>query len=431
MKSNLTQNERLHSTWFRFLIIVLLVLGIFFRFVNIDRKLYWYDETATSLRVSGYTWAELEHQLFEHVASIEDVQHYQHINPDKGVINTIKSLAVEEPQHPPLYFVMTRFWVQWFGNSVAVRRSLSALVSLLVFPSLYWVCLELFEFSLVGWVAIALVAVSPFHVLYAQEARQYSLWTVTILLSSAALLRAMRIKTKLSWGIYAATVALGLYTFLFSALVAIGHGIYVVIIESFRLSKTLTAYLLASLAGFLAFAPWIFFVLTNFSQIRATTSWTRDNIHLSDLLKMWILNLNRIFFDVVSSFRPEFLLIYLLIIIIELYSIYFLCVKTHKRVWLFVLTLIGTTALILSLPVFIDKGKISTVTRYLIPCYLGIQLAVAYLFTTQVTSIYVKILPKKLWRFSMFILTLSGTSIQLLMTLMYLVLLTRLNTHLL
>lgn len=45
---------------------------------------------------------------------------------------------------------------------------------------------------------MALIAVSPFHVLYAQEAREYSLWTVTILLSSAALLRAMRVKTKLS-----------------------------------------------------------------------------------------------------------------------------------------------------------------------------------------------------------------------------------------
>ena len=38
----------------KFFFVVLLVLGIFFRFVNIDRKIYWHDEAYTSLRVAGY-----------------------------------------------------------------------------------------------------------------------------------------------------------------------------------------------------------------------------------------------------------------------------------------------------------------------------------------------------------------------------------------
>jgi uncharacterized membrane protein len=41
------------SDGLRFLVITLLVLGIFFRFVNIDRKIYWGDEVFTSLRISG------------------------------------------------------------------------------------------------------------------------------------------------------------------------------------------------------------------------------------------------------------------------------------------------------------------------------------------------------------------------------------------
>ena len=407
MRSKLTQNGIFYLTWFRFLIIVLLVLGVFFRFVNLDHKAYWNDETATSLRISGYTWSELKHQLLDHIVTIEDLQNYQRINPDKSVINTIKGLAVEEPQHPPLYFVMERFWVQWFGNSVAVRRSLSALISLLVFPCLYWLCLELFNSSLVGWVAISMIAVSPFHVLYAQEAREYSLWTVTILLSSAALLRAMRLKNKLSWGIYAATIALGLYTYLFSGLVAIGHGIYVVITESFRLTKTLTAYLLASLAGIIAFAPWIFVVITNLSEIRGTTHWTLTYTPLLTLVEMWIVNLSRIFIDFNYGFSSKMLLPELVILILIGYSIYFLCRNTPKQVWLFVLTLIGST-LILAVPDLIGKGEITTITRYLIPCYLGIQLAVAYLFTTQITSISVNLRQKKLWQIAILLLTLSG-----------------------
>jgi uncharacterized membrane protein len=64
----------------------------------------------------------------------------------------------------------------------------------------------------------------------------------------------MRVKTKVSWGIYSVALAWSLYTFLFSALVAIGQGIYVLAIESFRLSKRVTAYVLASIAGIILFA---------------------------------------------------------------------------------------------------------------------------------------------------------------------------------
>ncbi|MEG3987264.1 hypothetical protein QUA13_08880 [Microcoleus sp. S28C3] len=48
------------------------------------------------------------------------------------------------------------------------------------------------------WIAVGLLAVSPLHVLYAQEARPYCLWPALILISCASLLRAMRLETKLS-----------------------------------------------------------------------------------------------------------------------------------------------------------------------------------------------------------------------------------------
>ncbi|NJL66775.1 MAG: hypothetical protein HC894_08150 [Microcoleus sp. SM1_3_4] len=47
----------------RWLIAVLLALGIFFRFANIDKKIYGLDESYTSLRISSYTEAELVQDL--------------------------------------------------------------------------------------------------------------------------------------------------------------------------------------------------------------------------------------------------------------------------------------------------------------------------------------------------------------------------------
>ncbi len=403
----------------RFLVIVLLVVGVFFRFVNIDRKVYWFDETFTSLRISGYTEKEAIAQLCNgQEIGIEDLQKYQHLTPGRTLTDTLKSLALEDPQHPPLYYVMTRFWVQWFGSSVAVIRSLTALFSVLALPCVYWLCLELFNSSLVGSVAVALLAVSPFHVLYAQEAREYSLWSLTTLLSSATLLRAMRLQTKLSWGIYAVTVALGLYTFLFSGFVTIAHGIYVFAIERFRLTKTVIAYLLASLVGFIAFTPWLVVVLSQSAQINKTTGWTGE-VKISRLLliKTWIVNLSYFFLDFdyggIRGFEGSWLKLLvrcssLFILIFVGYSIYFLCRKSPKQVWLFVITLIAMTALPLAIPDFISGGIRSQVPRYLIPCYLGIQLAVSYLLATQIFSTSITIGRQKLWQVIMVTLISAG-----------------------
>ncbi len=397
MKNRLTQNWALGKE-LRFFFIVVLILGIFFRLVNLDRKVYWIDETYTSLRVSGYTETEVVQQISnQQTFGIKDLQKYQQIDAEKSVIDTIKGLAQEEPQLPPLYFIMARFWAQTWGNSVAVMRSLPAVINLLAFPYIMWLCLELFESSLTGWVAIAIFAVSPFQVLYAQEARPYSLFAVTILLSSASLLRAMRLNTWRSWAIYTATIVLGLYSYLYFALIAIGHGIYVLAIEGLRLKK-IKAYLLASIAGFIPFSPWIIALITNWGNVSNKTAWQNPEVPqpISVLARFWISNLSRVFIDFgLVEDLPKILALVLrasnLILLILLgYSIYFICRNTPKRVWIFILTLTFPTALFLVLPDLISGGLRSTVTRYLVPFYLGIELAVAHLLATKIASTSLK-----------------------------------------
>ncbi len=431
LKNQLTQRWRLPKTWLSFLIITSLVLGIFFRLTNLEGKVYWFDETFTSLRISGYTEAEVvQHFQQTQIIGIQDLQNYQHLNPERSLIDTIKSLSLEDPQHPPLYYVIARFWAQWFGTSVTAMRSLPALISLLVFPSIYWLCLELFQSPLtktshhqsptpsptpsttsptpsaahIGWVAMAIIAVSPFHVLYAQEAREYSLWTVTILLSSATLLRAIRLKTKVSWGIYAVTLAISFYTFLFSGLVAIGHGIYIATLQRYRLTKTTIAYQLATLSAIIIFIPWILVVATNLHQIHNVTEWVTRKQSLLQLVSRWAMTFSRIFIDFNISLSAPLLykitlgIVILILLFLLGYSLYFLCINTPKRIWLFILTLIGVTAIALILPDLVVGGKRSTMPRYLIPIYLGIQLSFAYLIATKLSHILIKSYQDKLWQ---------------------------------
>lgn len=400
------RNLRLPASWFQLLLIAVLILGIFFRLTNLDRKLYWHDEAYTSLRISGYTGQEVQQQIFKgQVIGIEDLQKYQRSNSDRGIIDTIKTLASDDAQHPPLYYVLVRMWVEWFGNSVAVTRSLSALISLLVFPCAYNLCLELFESPLVGWVAIALIAASPFHVLYAQEAREYSLWIVEILLSSWMLLRGLRITTKLqnktdsirTWLIYAVTLTLSFYTHSLSVLVGIGHGIYVLVRERFRLNKTVIAFLLEAFIAFLCFSPWLMIIIATWSETGST--WAAEPIPLLTWLQMAGINLIRAFMLTIGDFYFDNLWIYISLPIFFLlvsYAIYFLCRHAPQKAWLFVLTLIGTTSLALTLPDLILGGQRATSARYLTPVYLGIQLSLAYLFATQIKS--ASIFKQKLWQ---------------------------------
>ena len=210
----------------------------------------------------------------------------------------------------------------------------------------------------------------------------------------------MRRKTRLGWGLYAATLAMGLYTQLFTVLVAIGHGIFVVATTGCRLSKTLKAYLLATTAALIAFLPWLVFILSGFES----SSWIERSIPLSTLATRWALNLGSLFLDVQIGYsKPLFDIslgndavqfnlnnpwVYgvIFISVIEVYSVDFLYQKTPQRGGIFLVTLMGAIALPLLRANLVSGGQRSGVGRYLIPSYLSIQIAVAYLIVDKLNS---------------------------------------------
>ncbi|MBP0028084.1 glycosyltransferase family 39 protein [Roseofilum sp. Guam] len=385
------------------LMILCILLGVFFRFYHLDNKIYWLDETFTALRVSGSSASELVQILPRHeILSIEDIQSYYHPSPDRSFADVVQALT-HNSEHTPLYFVMLRFWRGWFGSSVAATRSLSAMISLFALPCVYWLCLELFESSLTGWIAMGLLAISPFQILYAQEARQYSLLVVVTLFSSAALLRAIRlhyqspkwIKQKgYSWGIYAGSIVLGLYTHILFVLVLFTHGIYCLWLERFRWRKMLTIYLGANLIGWIAFIPWIIVILMNFNAIQNTATWQSEsgNPPLSFYLKSWLGNTARQFVDFGLSSDTNsialklFIPLLLSVVGLVIYALYFTQKTTDRKTYLFAILLVVIPWLILAIPDLVYRSTRSNVQRYIIPTFLGMQLVVSYLLSVQIFS---------------------------------------------
>jgi len=408
------QQNTLIPSWLRFLIIVLLVMALSFRFFNINSKIYSHDEIYTSLRISGYTVAEVKQQLFNgSVITPETFAQFQGINQQKGLSDTIMSLAKEDPQRTPLYYAIARFWLEFFGNSVTAIRSLSACISLLVFPSIYWLCRELFHVPLsLPWLAIALTAVSPIYLIYSTEAQECILWLVTIIISSAALIRALRLESKsedqfTNWSLYTITLVLSFYTFIWSGFVAIAHGIYIITIARFRLTKTVRAYLLATIVAFFAFIPWIIIGLAKFFQFLLSNERIQTQLEVLPLFPFLLQQISRIFFDLDSALdnTSNYLICAFFVILVGC-AIYLLCRTTNYQVWLFILTLILVPSLPLIFPAFISGGIKLGSEPYLLPSYLGIQIAVAYMFATQLYN--GSLARRRIWQTMMAMLIIAG-----------------------
>ncbi|AFZ43600.1 hypothetical protein PCC7418_1405 [Halothece sp. PCC 7418] len=385
------------APWLRNTILILLACGTFFRFYHLDHKVYWGDEVFTSIRISGYTASEVTESIYTGESlTIPEITFYQRPNSDRGFKETMNAL-VGSPEHTPFYYLLARYWVKTFGNEAIYQqsnayifliRSLSAMISLLAFPLLYWLCWELFQSHQVSAIALGLFAISPFQVLYAQEAREYSLWTVTILLSCVTFLQAIQRNHLRNWLIYTVSLTLSLYTCLFSIFSAIAHGIYMVILWKKQPQLPFRSYLIASVTSIIFFSPWLFVIYQNFNQLEQNVAHLSQE--KSELPLFWMLNLSRSFFDFnhgASAINP---LTYA-VVGISCYALYYLCRYTKAKIWLFILTLIGVIGSSLILSDLILGGIRSTIARYPIPCYLGILIAIAYLLATQLE----KATPKK------------------------------------
>lgn len=419
------------------LLISILLLGLFFRFANLDYKVFWVDEVATAVRVSGYTIPQVTNNLLQQDVIDRDVLFsYQTITPGKTFKDSLVALT-KSPEHAPLYFVMTRLWMQLWGNSITVMRSLAVCLSLLVFPCLYWLCQELFNKSFVGWLAIGLTSISPFYVAYAQEARPYSLWTVTILLTCAALIRAVRLNSKQSWLLYILCLIISFYTSLFSLYIAFFQGVYLLI--SGKL-KSIKNYLLSCGIALLCFIPWILVIINHLELLHENTSWMRGNFNPADIVAVFIGTNLLIFGDlpispdsnpiqiaiiliilvavtlVVIKFYPRCqskpiklaliltfsssivilsqyiqpdwttiigALVAICILSLSFYSLYYLITNSKRDRWLFILSLMLSLPIPLVLTDIINQGQSSTAPRYLIPFQLGILIAVSYTVSDQ------------------------------------------------
>jgi uncharacterized membrane protein len=383
-----------------FLIIgLLIVAGITARFCTLGRMVYWKDEVFTSVWISGFRWSEVKNDLADRTVTPQEVLRYQRLDPERNVVDTVRALTDYDPHHPPLYYALVRIWAGMAGDSVGSVRAFSALASVLVLPLIFWLCRLLFRERSVAWVAVALVAVSPFHILYAREARPYAAWMIPTLLSTVALLKAADSRSLRAWCAYSLTVAAGLYVHLLFFTVLAAHGLYVGLAgllpwppKGRGFLREYKAFALSSLLGLLLFTPSAFLLIPHSARAAAKLSWAGEPISPLLLFARWGFNYSVLFLDTncsgqfTETLSPATLAVRVLQVLVllgVLYAVWFTWRTARRRSALLVLTLIGVPFLVLATADFVLGGWLSGVARFVIPSYLGVHIAMAYLVTAK------------------------------------------------
>lgn len=145
--------------------------------------------------------------------------------------NDIQPTLVAHYHHPPLFFYLTHFALQSFGQTAWALRSVSAMFGTLTVGLVYLCGSKLFNLR-AGIFAALLCLVSPLHLAYSQEGRPYALAGFLCLLSFY-FLYVMLEEKKLRWMIpYIVTLVSLLYTHHWGIFVVASHVIVVLLSSS-------------------------------------------------------------------------------------------------------------------------------------------------------------------------------------------------------
>ncbi|MEA3459206.1 MAG: glycosyltransferase family 39 protein [Chloroflexota bacterium] len=194
---------------------------------------------------------------------------YQSIWRDEGVslhlaASSIPAILADRAGdvHPPLYFILLRFWTQFAGFSELSVRFFSLIFGVLLVPSVYFIVRKIFG-TKTALAATAIAAFSPLYVVYSQEARMYSMLPLFYLLVIYKLYQLAQ-GERLKWGQWielAALEVLGLHLHYFSILAVIYMNLFLAVLWLRRRGGSLRRWLSSQVLVALSYAPWAWMVV--------------------------------------------------------------------------------------------------------------------------------------------------------------------------
>jgi mannosyltransferase len=122
------------------------------------------------------------------------------------------------------YYLLLRAWIH-LGTGEWIVRSLSAIFSIATLPLFYQLGVRLFA-RRTGRIGVVLLALNPYHIRFAQEARSYSLMLLLVTASTLLFVHATESSSQSStraWVAYVVTGVLAAYAHFFAILAILAH----------------------------------------------------------------------------------------------------------------------------------------------------------------------------------------------------------------
>ncbi len=161
--------------------------------------------------------------------------------------------------HPPLSFLISHVFIRLHDSDFFLR-----LPSVLFGTGSLWLAYGLgrkLTSIPVALVALWVLAISPFHIWYSQEARMYAPLLFVALLSTLVFIRAVESRRWYWWALYACTLAVGLYIHVFIVLQILVHGLWLLVAYRHAWWAFCGTGVLTALVAFPVVSPWMAYVL--------------------------------------------------------------------------------------------------------------------------------------------------------------------------
>ncbi len=166
---------------------MIVIIGGWLRLTGLGRQSLWFDEADIVVRAQ---------------------------RPFDVVLQTFTATG----ENGPLYNILLALWIRVAGISEIAVRFPSAIAGLLAIPLIYILGRRLMS-AQVGLLGAGLLAISPYHVWYSQEAKMYSMVVLLAIVSTLALVEALCSNRRWLWAAYVVATSLMFYTHVATVLV--------------------------------------------------------------------------------------------------------------------------------------------------------------------------------------------------------------------
>jgi 4-amino-4-deoxy-L-arabinose transferase-like glycosyltransferase len=187
---------------------------------------------------------------------------YQDLRGDEAAtwVYSIRSYAElleiwKVDSHPPLYYSVMHEWFRVAGTTVFAIRYVSVVGSLLLVASLIALARKLVD-ARTGIVVGVLIAINPYDIYYAQDARPYPLATWLGVLSTLILWQALCHRRWRDWLIYGGLIAVLAYTHYYFFIIVAFQALFVAWDAWQRRTIPWQYAVVGAMAGML-YLPWL------------------------------------------------------------------------------------------------------------------------------------------------------------------------------